>query len=367
MWKGILSNKLDEISGMCYNNGKFYAHNDSGNPNRIYEVDTLNGAVTKTITLGTKPNIDWEDMTQDDTHIYIGDFGNNDGTRQDLVIYKFPKILLSQVAATFTIPDSMIESIYFSYPDQIDFTPDNNTPFDCEALAYRNQKLHLFSKNRNGGFCVHYTLPIVAGTYVAKKIDSMHTVGFQITAAEFASNKQLIMTSYKTSADASCALWLIYDFSDEDSCLLRGNRRRIGIGSAATVGQIEAVCFVDSTRGFAANEKLTVSGNVVQLNQWYQWNTLLWYPYQTGTGFYDTVRENIFTITFSGDKLVIGSVPEQYQNAALFVYHIDGRECIQTSIQSMREISMHSLASGIYIVEIRTNTDRQISKIQKTN
>src|SRR6185437_11352921 len=90
--KTTLPATINEISGIIYFNGKLYGHNDSGGQPAIYEIDTSTGIITKTITLQGASNVDWEDITQDDENIYLGDFGNNEsGNRTDLIVYKFPK------------------------------------------------------------------------------------------------------------------------------------------------------------------------------------------------------------------------------------------------------------------------------------
>jgi hypothetical protein len=43
----------------------------------------------KTLKVNAK-NTDWEALTNDGNNFYIGDFGNNDGSRRDLTIYKVP-------------------------------------------------------------------------------------------------------------------------------------------------------------------------------------------------------------------------------------------------------------------------------------
>ncbi len=205
--KDTFSNALSEISGMTYWNGKLYVHTDSGNPAIVFETDTSSGTISKEIFLQGTSNLDWEDITHDNTHFYIADVGNNAGDRTNLRIYKFPK---AAIGANYydTIWANEIEIIQFTYPDQVNFANNlYNTPFDCEAIAFRNNALHLFTKNWTLGACVHYVVPSVAGTYIATRLDSINTLGTLITDAAFASNNQLMMLGYKNSGTAECALW----------------------------------------------------------------------------------------------------------------------------------------------------------------
>ena len=84
--KHELPAEVIETSGLLFLNGKLITHNDSGDDSNLYEIDTITGNITRTVSVSNATNIDWEDIAQDDTYIYIGDFGNNNGTRtiQDL-------------------------------------------------------------------------------------------------------------------------------------------------------------------------------------------------------------------------------------------------------------------------------------------
>ena len=63
---------------------------DGGNSNSIYELDTLGNLIREISVIGAS-NVDWEGLSQNDEHIYIGDFGNNSGSRSDLCIYELDK------------------------------------------------------------------------------------------------------------------------------------------------------------------------------------------------------------------------------------------------------------------------------------
>lgn len=86
-----LPQAVNETSGLIYWNGGLWTHNDSGNPPELYKLDTLSGQILQTIIISGVQNIDWEDIAQDETHIYIGDFGNNAGNRTDLKVLKISK------------------------------------------------------------------------------------------------------------------------------------------------------------------------------------------------------------------------------------------------------------------------------------
>ena len=326
-----------EISGLVYWNGKLYGHGDSGNPNRLYELDTTTGAITKKIILGTKANIDWEDITQSNTHFFVADVGNNLGTRQDLVVYKFPKALLNSPDSVLTIPDNQIESLFFSWEDQTTFSSNSNTPFDCEAIAWRNNKLHLFTKNHlNNGPCVHYTIPDTAGTYQAKKRDSLNTGNMMITAADFAANKQLMLTGYNIIS-GEIVLWYIYDFSSDDSCFIMGNKRKINVGTFSTNGQVEGICFTDTTGGFACNEKFIT----VAPARLYRFKTTPWYPYVYPNGIGEISDNAAAGYTWNGQQI------ELLTPGRLQVYTLNGQ-----LVGSASNVGLPlPVTPGVYIIQ----------------
>ena len=145
---------LPEISGIVYQSQQYiYAHNDGGHGPYLFEVSLTEKRVNKKVKINNASNIDWEDIAQDSSHIYIGDFGNNSGNRTDLKIYKINKIDIQNM-------DSVeAEVIEFSYPDQTYFEANNNHNFDCEGMISWGDSLFLFSKNRKDQKTKCYTLP----------------------------------------------------------------------------------------------------------------------------------------------------------------------------------------------------------------
>lgn len=249
--------QLNEISGMIYYNGKLYGHQDSGGPTAIYEINPTDGTITKTINLAGTTNVDWEDITQDATHIYVCDTGNNvSGNRTNLKIYKFPKEAII-AGSVITIASNDIEMINFSYPDQTNFAPQpaNSTSFDCEAVAFNRGKLHLFTKNWIGNNSVHYVLPSTPGIYVAERFDTIDTGNVKITGADFGAFDELILIGYETVGFANCALFLDYGFDGSYYYFNTGCKRRLNIGNALSRGQVEGICFVNALKGYISNEK----------------------------------------------------------------------------------------------------------------
>lgn len=182
---------LHESSGLCFANNEFYTINDSGNSADIYVIDSLTGCWSRKIHVSNEFNIDWESITCDTEFLYIGDFGNNDGTRTNL---KILKISLDSLALNNTV---IGESIFFSYASQINFSPaPNNTPFDCEAFVSMNDSLYLFSKNWTADTFLIYPISKTPGVYSLAPIDSIPTLG-KITDAHY-DGENLRLLGYDT-------------------------------------------------------------------------------------------------------------------------------------------------------------------------
>ena len=363
-----LKPKLEEISGLVFWQNRLYGHNDSGNEPILYEMDTL-GTITKEIFLNGISNKDWEDITQDSLYFYIGDIGNNSGNRTDLCVYKFLK---SSIGVNYfdTININQIEKIQFSYPDQNDFTPNvNNTPFDCEALAFRNGKLHLFTKNWTGGPCVHYTIPTTAGIYTAQRLDSLNTQGTLITAADFSINNQLMLIGYLVTGLADCSMWYIYDFDNTDMFFKTGNKRKIFLDYAPIIGQIESACFKDSSRGYIANEHFNPIAQVNVLQSIYSFSTEQWFPYllNTGMNHFDESK-NQLQILIKENSLEISFDAPKNEVVLLSIYNSLG-QCLfskkeKTTIEKNTfVIDKSQLVNGLYFINMTSNHLKMSDKI----
>jgi len=172
---GKLSAEANESSGLAKVHGKnsFWTNNDSGGKPELYEIDST-GKLLSTRKIIDAQNKDWEDLTTDEKgNVYIGDFGNNSNSRQDLKVYVVPE------------NNSRTETISFNYQDQTAFPqPAKVLNFDCEAFFYHDNFLYLFSKNRGSSKSVRlYKLSSAPGIYSIAATDSI-TIKTQVTSAD---------------------------------------------------------------------------------------------------------------------------------------------------------------------------------------
>lgn len=170
-------------------NGDLWLLNDSHNPPELFRFDPVAGKILEIRKLPLT-NFDWEDLASDQAgNLYIGDFGNNYNSRKNLRIFRYN-------------PQSgALDSIQFRYPDQMEFPPASreNWNFNCEAMVFYKDSLHIFSKNTFKGnfYTKHYVLPTVPGNYVAELRDSIQLKNRIVTGAAISGDgKTFVLTGY---------------------------------------------------------------------------------------------------------------------------------------------------------------------------
>ncbi|TNE59031.1 MAG: T9SS C-terminal target domain-containing protein [Bacteroidetes bacterium] len=260
-----LPDLLKENSGLILTGGSLWSHGDGGSGPFLYEIDSVSGSILRTVTIGGVSNLDWEDIAFDGQHLYIGDFGNNaNGNRTDLRIYKFPLTAIP-AGTDVLVPASSVEWIDFAYEDQSDFSPQgtNHTQFDCEAMIWYDDSLHLFTKDWIGYQTVRYTVPAKEGMFLARRRETL-PVDALITGADITDKGVLALLGYRDD-DGVLSMWLLSDY--RDGWFFNGNKRKIGLGLAPFSGQLEGICFRDSGSGYLSNEELTISvlGNPITI------------------------------------------------------------------------------------------------------
>lgn len=245
-----LDKELEESSGLAYFGDKIWTVNDRGNENIIYQVDTQTGKATRRVRVSNAKNIDWESLAQSNTHLFIGDFGNNQGNRTDLVVLKISKeeILKNDEVTA--------EKIFFSYPEQKNFKERMNSHnFDCEAFFYAEGLLHLFTKNWENSQTNHYTLGTDPGTTKAKITGQFNSEGL-ITGADINSaTGVIVLLGYENKGIFSQSFaWLLSEYPAHN--IFGGKKSKILLGSPADLGQTEAIYLKDNNMGIISSEAM---------------------------------------------------------------------------------------------------------------
>ncbi|AFU70547.1 secreted protein with Por secretion system C-terminal sorting domain [Psychroflexus torquis ATCC 700755] len=243
---------LSESSGAIFFNDRLISHNDSGNENKLYELDTISGLVTRTVTVTNATNIDWEDIAQDDSSIYIGDIGNNSGNRTDLKIYKINK---NDYLNSTNITSEIIN---FSYADQVDFTANlNNTEWDAEALiSFDANNLILFTKNWVDEISKAYSIPKNSGTYTVDSSPTPLAEAGLITGATYnPSTEKVYLVGY--SRILQPFVWVSENFTNND--IFSGTNTKTSLTSLG-FEQTEAITHIGANRYFITSETFNIQG-----------------------------------------------------------------------------------------------------------
>lgn len=244
-----LPSALAEASGLSIRGDKFTWHNDSGDGPYAYVTDE-NGTIIRQDTLSATA-FDYEDITHDDKeNIYLGDFGNNAGRRTTQHIFRHNPNKLGT------------DSIVFTYPKQNGKGRDQAGNYDCEAMIWHQDTLHLFTKDQlfgRGNFMTyHFRLPAAPGRYVAELVDSLRIPRRVVTAAAFDPVRgELVLTAYNFKMLGgfwpSGAASLITITGFPEGRFLRGRLRRRNL-SWFVPTQFEAVDFYDERWLYVASE-----------------------------------------------------------------------------------------------------------------
>jgi hypothetical protein len=242
-----LPGKLKENSGIVsYQDSTAWFIEDNGNSDNIYKTD-FNGKFIQQFDVKNGKNGDWEDLTKDKQgHLYIGDFGNNDNDRKDLLIYKLPNPEMEKGEKIG------VERVKFSYPEQTDFPPKKaERVFDAEAFLHASDHLYIFTKNRTKPFSGEtwiYKVPDSKGTYEAKLVgkiflgDDWDTC--QVTSADIsADGKTIVLLTYGK-------LWVLSDFTLDR--LSDGTKKEIDLDVRT---QLESICFINNKTLLLSDEE----------------------------------------------------------------------------------------------------------------
>ena len=344
--KATLPAILVQSSGLAViNRNNIWSHNDSsGNP-ELYNFDST-GTLLRTLKILNATNIDWEDLAKDTAgNFFIGDFGNNNNTRQNLKIYIIP-------SPSGIVGDSVIpQVINYSYPDQCTFPPPNsNKNFDSEALVAYHDSLYIFSKNWSdpySGYTKRYKLPSTPGTFVAELVDSFYTgsgppILYSITGASInADNSKLILLGYN-----KC--WLFSNFTGSD--FFSGTNQLFNFPSLT---QKEAVTFISDDELYITDELISGIGKKLY--------DLKFLPLPTAVNDLDNspLKLDVFPNPFMS-RTTLSISAEKEGNCALQIYNQIGQRIFTKTLfsfsKAILDISLDESVFkgniGLFVIEV---------------
>lgn len=339
-----LPSKVNETSGLLFLDGKIITHNDSGDAANLYEIDSLSGNLLRTINIDNATNVDWEDITEDESHIYIGDIGNNNGTRTDLKIYKIKK-------SDFLNNNSVsAEIISFSYEDQIDFSSSNTHNFDAEAFVFNDNSFFIFTKNWGDFKTNVYKIPSTIGTHTAIKVSSANTEGL-ITGATISNNN-----FYLCGSNTSFIPFIIYISQNRTpgDDLFNSGFEKHNLDAQLQYSQIEAITRFDNGKFYLSREAVNFSS--INLKQ------ILFEFSDSRDLLLSTARNDVesFKIfpnpTFDKIKIITDVTIDK-----VAVFNILGKKVLEYN-SNRKVVDISDLSQGVYLLKIQFENLKTINK-----
>jgi len=235
--------ELKEVSGLWVQApDSLWWLNDGGNSPILYRTNVC-GELLAALPLANTQNYDWEDLTYDTTGaFYLGDFGDNRGVRDELLVYRYQPTT------------GALDSIRFRFPA--------GAHYNTEAFFWHQDTLHLFTKSaiRRGRLpTYHFVLPAQPGEHEAVLRDSLLLRKRVVTAAAIhPATGQVVLLAYYFKLRLGFLPYSaanIFCFSDYPSGhYLRGKQRSRRI-SLLLATQYESVDFIDPQQLLVASEQ----------------------------------------------------------------------------------------------------------------
>jgi len=332
----VLNQQIEETSGLIFFDGKLVTINDSGNPPFLYEIDTINGEILRTVTIENATNIDWESLAQDSLYIYIGDIGNNSGDRTDLKIYRINK-------SDYIINDSvMADTISFTYNNQTDFTSNyRDTEFDAEALTVYNDSLIIFMKDWVNNSTRTYVLPKMPGNYTAFERNAYNCNGL-ITGSDYNNTTNEFFLCGYTQYLAPFIVNLS-DFTSNN--VFSGTNTRINITDSIGASQVEGICY-ENNEFFLSRENFTYQSTVIE--------QMLFKGIYSGNSLIINSFDNL-------DMTIMPNPAHNYLSVNIDINRINNLQIFDTIGKKIKTkinnkiIDISGLKNGIYILILELN------------
>ena len=241
--KIVLPKIINETSGLEFYNNNFITHNDSGGEPSLYVFNEM-GEVIETIGLNKNPdfeieNNDWEDITNDNEYLFVADTGNNFGNRDNLNIIRVSK-------GTDFMVDGIIE---ISYSDQESFFPRPKHKYDAEAIIVIEDKIALFSKDREN---LNTDLYLVDKNRNGSQIltsEVSYNVNTLITGGDYDEDRNLLaLVSYNSNGNQYLLLFENFKLNNLENNTFK--KLKIPLEQA----QIEAVKIIDEKTFWVTSE-----------------------------------------------------------------------------------------------------------------
>ena len=200
---GKFPREVNECSGFFFEQEQLFIINDGGSDPVLHQTSLNQVNQTEIIMLPDVINFDWEAITSTDNEIIIGDFGNNFGNRTILQLLHFDK---ENYSLNQTVP--------FLYPQQT-FQLSNTHNFDCEAFIIKDDRYHLFTKNRGNKQTNLYTASLGSSDFAL--LDSIEVPVLITDAYYFQPKGMVLLLGNQLSAGGFQSYISILQFKDDST------------------------------------------------------------------------------------------------------------------------------------------------------
>jgi hypothetical protein len=193
---------------------------------------------------------DWEDITQDEHYIYIGDIGNFYGWRDSMQIYRISK-------KDFDLKNVVeADIISFNYADRTEKTYDEaGGDWDAEALFSYNNQLILLSKEWKSQQLTAYVIPKTPRKepYLIKKINNSYNIEGLITGAEYIKETNIL---YLVGYSKALQPFLVSLSNFKDNDFFGGTVKKEAISGMGFIAQVEGVAALSKNTLLFTTESL---------------------------------------------------------------------------------------------------------------
>jgi hypothetical protein len=257
--KKELPKELKEISGLAKDGNVLWAIVDTKNAD-IYKLD-LDGNILQIIHLSNYKLKDVEAVSIDRKYLYVGDVGDNNGTRENRTIIRIAKSSIGN-NPTATVTGDLIN---FTFPDEGIVKKKKNNNYDCEAMISYKDSLFVFTKRRDDLKTQLYVLPKSPGTYSARSIALFKTKGLVTDAAVNEKGNEIALIGYD-EGHTRPFIWILSNFSGNN--FFSGNYKRFELTNERKLDwQLESIEYKNYDSFFIACEKSKDVSNTLYVLQ----------------------------------------------------------------------------------------------------
>lgn len=185
-----LPTAMKEVSGLVATGEDLWAVSD--NPNSSFVKMDMKGNILQKFTIANAKLIDVETIGTDGKYLFIGDIGDNEGNREQRIIYKI------EIAAMGKRKKDTVnaEIILLTFPGEVKVAKKKKNEHDCEAMIHHEGSLYLFTKRRTDKDTEVFKIPAKVGKQKAESLGVIQTEGMVTDASINNQGNEIALIGY---------------------------------------------------------------------------------------------------------------------------------------------------------------------------